>query len=415
MIGLVDCNNFFVSCERLFRPDLLKKPVAVLSSNDGCIVARSQEVKDLGIGMGVPYFEVKDICEKNDIALFSTNLTLYRDISARVMSAVKAECELFEVYSIDEAFFEVKDDITEAEIAEMRARIIQKTGIPVSIGIATTKTRAKVANGIAKKGTGVCIMSEPLWDEVKMSTKCGSIWGIGRQTSLFLSKQNINTVSEFLSLDKAFVKQSLGIVGERLYMELLGVSVYGVGENADDDQQSYTSTRSFEKPIMDKLVMRSALGYHVAHLAEKLRRDGCVASRISIIARGSRFGVYAHRNGTASTTLAIPTNDTITLTQEVSRLFDTIFDPEIPYKKAGVLLSMIEKNEYTSKSLFESEEVGLKRGALSALFDSLNQKFGAGTLATGVVLSSNKWRHKRKLLSQEYTTKWSEIASVKAT
>jgi DNA polymerase V len=200
-IGLMDCNNFFVSCERLFRPDLLKKPVAVLSSNDGCIVARSQEVKELGIPMGAPYFMVRAICKKEGVTLFSSNFRLYRDISARVMHALCEEVDTFEVYSIDEAFFSIEETVTEEEVLLLRERIMQKTGIPVSFGIARTKTIAKAAGDHAKKESGVSILDATLWETKISEIPCGSIWGIGRQTSAKLTKLGINTVADLISKD----------------------------------------------------------------------------------------------------------------------------------------------------------------------------------------------------------------------
>ncbi len=412
----MDCNNFFVSCERLFRPDLLRKPVAVLSSNDGCIVARSQEVKDLGISMGVPYFEVQDICTKHRVTLFSSNFTLYRDISARVMTALKSEFSTYEVYSVDEAFFEIGEGVTESEIASIRARIMQKTGIPVSIGVATTKTLAKVANGIAKKGTGVCIMGAELWSTVQKELPCGSVWGIGRKTSSRLSQQKIYTVADLLRLDMTFVRQNLGVVGERLRLELTGTPVHNLGEQGldDDEQQSYTSTRSFSNPVKDKLVLMSALGHHIAHVAEKLRNDGNVAGKMTVIARGSRFGDFALREGSASIEFSTPSNDTMLLTKEASKLLETLFDSEIPYKKAGVTLSGIMNEEYTMKSLFQDRAHQDAVVSLDRINDLLNKKFGAGTVRSGVTLNPDKWQERKKLKSQEYTTQWPEIATVKA-
>lgn len=446
MIGLMDCNNFFVSCERLFRPDLLGKPVLVLSSNDGCVVARSQEVKDLGVPMGIPYFEIKDLCKKHRVTIFSSNFALYRDISARVMTALRAEFDTCEVYSVDEAFFEVSTSVTEAEMATVRARIIQKTGIPVSIGLATTKTLAKVANGIAKKRTiehlalgqsksgytldyshlpsvshpmshvaGVCVLDPQMWKEIALTMQCGSIWGIGRETSTKLSRHKIYTVAELLAQDSGFIRTMLGVVGERLCMELGGISVYKIGDVVDEVQQSYMSTRSFRDPIMDKQVLMSALGYHIAHVAEKLREDNSVAGIITIILRGSRFGSFSHRKGVLSSVLVIPTNDTLVLTKEVTMLLETLFDPEIPYKKAGVVVSAVKPEVYQSESLFAFHEHTKNTKDLSVLADTLNGKFGHGTLRVGVTLGASAWEGKQHYASSSYTTDWTQIPLVKAT
>lgn len=418
MIGLMDCNNFFVSCERLFRPDLLGKPVAVLSSNDGCIVARSQEVKDLGVPMGVPLFEVKDIFKAHNIVIFSSNLTLYRDISARVIRALTEEFDTCEVYSVDEAFFEVPEGISAAALADVRARVMQKTGIPVSIGVAETKTLAKVANNMAKKRKdaevpGVCILSEAEWKKIQTELPCGSIWGIGRQTTKFLNEHKIFTVAELLNQDPAFIKNKLGVVGERLVLELKGISVYRMGEGMDEEQQSYTSTRSFGKPINNKLTLMSALGHHVSHVAEKLRSDGMTASRMTIVARASRYSDAPYRKGSNSIDLLLPTNDTQFLIKEASRLLDRLYDAEIPYKKAGVILSGIQPQEYTAESLFKDEKREQNK-VLNALSDVLNEKFGSNTIRSGVMIDTQSWKSKKEKQSGEYTTKWSQIARVKA-
>lgn len=409
----MDCNNFFVSCERLFRPDLLGKPVAVLSSNDGCIVSRSREVKDLGIPMGIPYFQMKDLCKKHGITLFSSNFALYRDISTRVMVALKEEFDTCEVYSVDEAFFTVPDDVSLENLYAVRARITQKTGIPVSIGAAKTKTLAKVANGIAKKGDGVCTLDEASWRRVSEELPCGSVWGIGRQTAAYLSKENISTVGELLRKDAQYIRNNLGVVGERLCLELRGVPVNIVGGVGEDEQSSYTSTRSFAFLVFDKLTLMSALGHHAAHVAEKLRKDGCVASRLTIIARGSRFGTFSHREGTMTSILTIPTNDTFVITKEVARLLEKLFDSEIPYKKAGVVLSGISHTTQTTGSLFSAEDTS-KTAQVNMVADALNKRFGSGAIRQAVTLGAEKWQEQKKLKSHEYTTRWSEIASVKA-
>ena len=426
MIGLMDCNNFFVSCERLFRPDLLRKPVIVLSSNDGCVVARSQEVKDLGIPMGIPYFEVEDVCKKNDVTIFSSNFALYRDISSRVMSALKSEYDVYEVYSVDEAFFEVDISVTAEELSVIRTRIMQKTGIPVSVGVASTKTLAKVANSIAKKQNvqrqtphimmeeGVCIMDGALWKKSIQELSCGSVWGIGRQTSAFLSTQNIHTVADLLAQDKAFIKNSLGVVGERLILELSGISVYTIGDVEIDDQQSYMSSRSFSTPIRDKLTLMSALGHHVSHVASKLRGDGKVASTMSIIVRGSRFGSFSHRDGSARSVFTVPTDDTFVLMKEAYRLLDTLYDTDIPYKKAGIVVGGVIPKKTVSDSLFSEFNAPEKTQKINTVVDFLNGKFGIGTIRSGVTMYSHKWQERKRYNSPEYTTQWSEIVTVKA-
>jgi DNA polymerase V len=289
MVGLMDCNNFFVSCERLFRPDLRGKPVAVLSSNDGCIVARSEEVKQLGIPMGVPHFQVKDLCEKHQITIFSSNFTLYRDISSRVMQALREECDHVFIYSIDESFFEVEEGMDTNGIAKIRTRIMEKTGIPVSFGIAPTKTIAKIANSEAKKGNGVVWLSVEEAQRRYGALSCGSVWGIGRQTSRRLSDLGVRTVAEFVERGRSFARQEFGVVGERLFLELTGIRTDGA-EDEESVQGSIMSTRSFGKETRSKEVLLSALGHHISHVGEKLREDDLMTSSLRILCLPSRHG-----------------------------------------------------------------------------------------------------------------------------
>lgn len=428
----MDCNNFFVSCERLFRPDLVGKPVLVLSSNDGCAVSRSQEVKDLGIPMGIPHFQIKDICKKEGITVFSSNFALYRDISLRVMNVLKSEFETCSVYSVDEAFFDVSEDMTESETAEIRDRIMQKTGIPVSIGVAETKTLAKVANGIAKKRNvrlrksnirkgegegmheGVCIMNETLYRDTVLELPCGSIWGIGRQTSALLSKHKIYTISSLLAQDNTFIKKNLGVGGERICMELRGVSAYAFSESNDEEQGSYMSTRSFGAPVRDKEILRSALSYHVTHVAKKLRTDGCIAGRITVMVRGSRYGIFSHREGSRSATLVEPTNSTIALIKEAVKLLDALYTEEIPYKKAGIVVSDIRPRINATVSLFKDKKTTETREKIDAVVDALTNRFGNDMVHSGLIYKTTHWKERRTYQSKEYTTKWSDIACVKA-
>jgi DNA polymerase V len=411
MIGLMDCNNFFVSCERLFRPDLLKRPVAVLSSNDGCIVARSQEIKDLGIPMGAPYFKVRDICEEAGAVLFSSNFTLYRDISARVMQTLASLVGKCEIYSIDEAFFTVHENTSEAEIAAIRSRIIQNVGLPVSIGVASTKTLAKQASSLAKKGTGVCILTNEKWNELKDTTSCSSIWNLGRKTSAKLREMGVETVSQFLELDPAVIRRHFGVMGERLQKELIGVSVYDVGSTTDDVQQSIMSTRSFEKTSTSLRDLESAVGYHVSFVAQKLREKKLVASRIHVALLTSRHGNFMFQGATGEVELLYPSSDTQVLLHAALEKVRTLFLPSVPYKKAGVVCAGLMPEVYTSGNLFESKTNNPSQ--IDVVVDSLNEKFGYATVRSAII-GSNPTRTSAKLRSQEYTTRWKDIPSVRA-
>lgn len=402
-----------MSCERLFRPDLRTRPVAVLSSNDGCIVARSQEIKDLGIPMGVPYFQVKDICQKAGAVLFSSNFTLYRDISARVMRTLENEVGVCDIYSIDEAFFHIADDATEAEILLIRARIMKNVGLPVSIGVASNKTLAKQASVIAKKGTGACILTKEKWLERTQMTSCGSIWGIGRQMVTTLRGMDVSTVAEFMALDRSIVRKVLGVQGDRIYLELHGESVHTLGQNSKDIQQSIMSTRSFEKTTSKLSELESAIGYHISFASEKLREKKLVASKLYVQILPSRHGDFALRRGSSDITLSIPTADTQTLLTEALTQVRTMFDPEVPYKKAGVVLGGLMPASYITNTLFETPIPQESPKNIDTITDALNLKFGSGTIRSGVVLQSGA-RTRASLRSKDYTTSWKDIPSVRA-
>ncbi len=414
MIGLMDCNNFFVSCERLFRPDLTRLPVLVLSSNDGCVISRSQEVKDMGISMGIPYFQIKDMCFRESITVFSSNFALYKDMSSRVMAALKDEFPILEKYSIDEAFFVVDDTYAVQDLEKVRARIIQKTGIPVSIGVAKTKTLAKVAAKIAKGKEGVFYLDESVRGPVLEMLPCGSVWGIGRKLSSSLAQMQVDTVGQFLNLDSTFVAQKFGLVGARLYAELQGDSIYSVGVPSDHEQESFMSTRSFGSVTHDKSVLKSAVSYHCMQVGEKLRARKQVGSRLTVIARGGRYGAFSHREGSISVDFTIPTNDVFEITKEALKLVDILYDSEIPYKKAGVIVGGILPLENVSCSLFSSENSEDNKKKLNSTIDVLNGRFGKSSVQIASALHTQVWKEKKNLLSKEYTTNWNDIPKVKA-
>jgi DNA polymerase V len=412
MFGLLDCNNFFVSCERLFRPDLLKKPVAVLSSNDGCIVARSQEVKDLDIPMGVPYFQVKDVLTKAGATLFSSNFTLYRDISARVMSTLEQEVGLCEIYSIDEAFFELPDDITQNEVFAIRTAVMNKVGIPVSIGVAATKTLAKQGSKLAKQQQGVCVLDLTLWQTIATEIPCGSIWGIGRQTAVKLRELGVTSVAEFLKLDLAVVRSQFGVVGERIKAELSGATVFSLGESHEEIQQSIMSTRSFEHTTTNRAELQSALAYHVEAVASKLREKQLLASQMTIMVLPSRHGDFFLKTGRKEIIFTQPTANTQDLLHEALRALSVVYEHGVPYKKAGVIVGGLSPQMAATQSLF-SQAAEETQHVLDQMRDSLNMRFGHGTIQSAVILP-NGARGSAKLRSKEYTTKWKDIPTVHA-
>ncbi len=412
LIGLLDCNNFFVSCERLFRPDLIKTPVAVLSSNDGCIVARSQEVKDMGIPMGLPLFQAKQLCDTSKVVLFSSNFTLYRDISMRVMKILKEEVGVCEVYSIDEAFFVLPESVKFADVVEIRKNVMKRVGIPVSIGLASTKTLAKEASKIAKKTEGVYILDKAQWGSRASSTACGSIWGLGRATSAKLSSYKIETAEDFMNLERSFIRREFGVAGERIYDELHGVVVHEFGVGTDSIQQSVTSSRSFASATHNCADLESSVAYHVANASAKIRAQGLVSSVMHIELRASRHSDFSHRKGVLEVVLESPTNSTQELTKIALKEVAKIFDSDITYKKAGITLTGLLPEAYVSASLFQPT-VASQKDVLDAVLDGIHKKFGFAALHSASIRSSYD-RSSVKLRSKSYTTSWGDIPSVHA-
>lgn len=405
--GLVDCNNFFVSCERLFRPDLQKKPVLVLSSNDGCVISRSNEVKALGIPMGIPHFEIKDSIKKNEITVFSSNFALYRDISARVMETLASLVDDIEVYSIDEAFFTVEVEHAHTVGTAIRQRIGSWIGIPVSVGIAETKTLAKYAGSIAKKNEGVSILNRKDVSQL-YAVQLIELWGVGRKTSERLSALSITTVGDVLSHGSTRMHTYLGVVGERLYFELAGIP--SIMNPSDDVQQSIMSTRSFGKKTSLYKVVADAVSYHLTHTAEKLRKRDWVATgaymqlRYTDTEERVRYVSY-------KVEFESPTSSTPLMARALLLTLKFYFNPRYTYEKAGVVLFGISKTTDATMSLFNSES-GKEMISIMKVFDSINKKYGSDTMRIGTLGHNHEWRSKTAFLSQSYTTSWTELPIV---
>lgn len=410
-VGLLDCNNFFVSCERLFRPDLWNKPVAVLSSNDGCIVARSQEVKDLGIPMGVPHFQVKELCEKENITLFSGNLTFYRDISARVMNVLAQEVGACEIYSVDEAFFKLPNNVSLADVRTIRDVVTRKVGVPVSVGVASTKTLAKVAGGIGKKGDGAYILTSEDWEQKALETATGSIWGLGRATNAKLTTMNVKTAAEFMRLPRSSIRQQFGLGTQRVYDELQGTPVYTVGENSEGVRQSIASTRSFAQETQKRTDLETAVAGHVVHIAEKLRERKLSASRLHIQLLTNRYGDFFLQGSSGEITLHAPTNETAILLKHALAEVRKLYRNGVPYKKAGVTAGGLLPETCVTQNLFQ-EQTPQEVQEVDSVIDAINAQFGKGTVRPGVLLDKARISN-AKLRSPNYTTMWKDIPTVR--
>lgn len=401
-----------MSCERLFRPDLWGKPVAVLSSNDGCIVARSNELKAMGVPMGLPLFQAKQLVDMSKVTLFSSNFTLYRDISSRVMQILAAEVGECEVYSVDEAFFRLPEDVTENELKELRARIMQRVGIPVSIGAASTKTLAKAASELEKKGCGYFFLTANRWAEISKNYHCGEVWNLGRATTKKLKKNGVEMAADFMALDQAYVQAEFGVGGRRVQDELKGLVVHELHANNRDLQQSIMHTRSFAKTTTKQSEVESALTYHVTQAAEKLRSKKLLASKLYVLAQASRHSDFNLRQSGVQLELAKPTNNTQELIRETLRSFAGFYDPQVPYKKVGVTLTGLVPKTVAQLNLF-AETVSENTGAVDKVVDTLNQRFGHGTIKSAAILD-NKPKTNAELCSCDYTTSWKDIPRVQA-
>jgi DNA polymerase V len=411
LIGVLDCNNFFVSCERLFRPDLIGKPVAVLSSNDGCVVARSQEVKDMGVSMGVPYFQIKDMVKKAGITTFSSHFALYRDISRRVFEVMREELDLVEQYSIDEAFFQI-DDKPEEIAWRVKSAVEKSVGIPVSVGISSSKTQAKYANGLAKKGTGVCLLDAVDWQAIAPDILLRRIWGVGGQMDLQYSQHGLTTVSELVAADTARIAKIFGVVGVRLQQELMGISVLKLGTNREP-QKSIMSSRSFRDLVLDIEILADSVAYHVRHSLADLRAMNMKTSKISVSIRPSRHGDFLLRGGTNEAILTSPSNDTIEILKVAHDLLEQLYESGVPYKKAGISLSQFTPVEGEQSTLFP-DVINNGSQALMSMVDNLNAKAGREAVLLGSRLRTGSWQSRSEAESPAYTTRWPDLVSVKA-
>lgn len=426
-IALVDVNNFYVSCERVFRPDLEGKPVVVLSNNDGCVVARSAEVKALGIPMGQPWFQMKALAREHRILAFSSNYTLYGDLSARVMSVLGQFAPDQEVYSIDESFLDFTRqpqlDLTATGQA-IRHRVKQWVGVPVSVGIGSTKTLAKLANHIAKKQPvwkGVCdldTLAPPDRDALLARIEVREVWGVGRQTAGKLAAQGIVSVADLKAADPRRIGERYSVVLERTVRELRGDACIDLEEDAPPKQQIIAS-RSFGAPVWTEAELAESLRAYMGRAAEKLRRQHGVAGRVGVWLETNRHRLQdAQYHPSATLPLAVPSDDTAVLTQAARTLLHHLFREGYRYVKAGVMLLELGERGVEQGQLFADAPPASNpaRSALMATLDRVNAKWGKGTLGIGSagLQQPRRWAMKRGTMTPAYTTRWSDLAIVRA-
>ena len=402
-IALIDCNSFYVSCERLFNPKIRKKPVVVLSNNDGCIVSRSNEAKALGIKMGEPYFKAKDIIIKNNVHVFSSNYSLYGDLSRRVMRTLKRFNSDIEVYSIDEAFIDLSnfpDSEVENVAQEIRATVLQWTGIPTSIGIAKTKTLSKVANHIAKKKqSGVTSFIgveniDPLLEKVDIN----DVWGVGRQLTKFYHKNGIYNAKQLKNKSNTWIKKSSNVLGSRTAMELRGISCIDL-EKTKSKRKSCVVSRSFGQRVEKYQELKEAVAGYCLNASEKIRSESLNAKSITVFIRTSpfqsRFGYYSN-----SKTIDFPiaTSDSIEIVKTALTALESIFKNGYRYQKAGVLLSSLSEAT-NDKNLFSTEK-DEKIKCLMKSIDNTNYRYGRSSVSLASAGVQKRWNMKREYSSK---------------
>ena len=414
MFGLVDCNNFYASCERVFNPSLNGKPIVVLSNNDGCVIARSNEAKVLGIKMGVPAYQIKGLVKQHDVAVFSSNYVLYGDMSGRVMSMLAELAPEIEVYSIDEAFLNL-EGIQNLQIlgSEIVRQVTRGTGIPVSVGIAPTKTLAKVANKFAKKYPAynrLCIIdTEGKRTKALQLTGIGDVWGIGRKQAAKLEKQGVRTAYDFTQLPGSWVRKNMTVTGERTWKELRGISCIDM-EIAPPAKKQICTSRSFGKMVEDIDTMSEAIATHASTCAKKLRQQKSYAMSLMVFIHTNNFreDLPQYWKNTI-VQLPIPTSDTLEIVEYALSGLKIIFMEGYQYKKAGVIITEITTN--AQLGLFDSIDRD-KRERLMQVVDKINGKF-QHHVKLAVQGSGRDWKLKQEQLSQRYTTDINEVIIIK--
>lgn len=416
-VALIDCNNFYVSCERLFQPKLNGRPVVVLSNNDGCVVSRSNEAKALGIEMGVPLFQIRAEVEKHRIQVYSSNYTLYGDLSARVHDAISNFSPEIENYSIDEAFAKLEVNRYSKPLLEYGSEIRQSvkrwTGIPTSVGIGPTKTLAKVASRVAKKLEGgvfdICDVS--VGDEILSRTHVVDIWGINIRTAKKLKKYGIETARQLRDMDLRTGRKELTVVGARLIEELRGHSCLEL-EMVEPVKKTICCSRSFAGEVKTKSEMTESIINHLSTAAEKMRRQHLITNAVSLFIETNLFkakGLYSN-----SVTVKVnPTDSTRELISLVMRMLDAIYKPGFGYRKSGVILLGLQPATSETKRLFDEDRY-LRDKGLMATLDAINCKHGRSTVRFGMPAKHHKsWQMARNHLSPQYTTDIEQILRVR--
>ena len=416
-IALIDCNSFYVSCERLFNSKIRKKPVVVLSNNDGCIISRSNEAKALGIKMGEPYFKEKEIIVKNNVQVFSSNYSLYGDISRRVMRTLKRFNSDIEIYSIDEAFLDLSN-FSDNEIEnighEIRSIVLKWTGIPTSIGIAKTKTLSKVANHIAKKKKSgvVSLIGIENIDPILEKVDINDVWGVGRQLTKFYHQNGIYNAKQLKNKSNTWIKKSSNVLSSRTAMELRGIPCIDL-ETTSSKRKSCVVSRSFGKRVEDFQELREAIAGYSLNASEKIRSESLVTKSITVFVRTSpfqnRYGFYSN-----SKTIDLPmaTNNSIEIVKVALNALESIFKNGYRYQKAGIMLSHLSEST-NNKNLFSSEK-DEKINSLMKSIDNTNYRYGRSTLSLASAGVQKGWNMRRQYSSKIDTADFYCLPTIRA-
>jgi len=414
MIGLVDCNSFYCSCERVFSPSSRGRPVIVLSNNDGCAIAFSKEAKAIGFGqMCEPFFEVQNRIEKHKVVVFSSNYTLYDDMSKRVMSLLKKYTPNLEVYSVDEAFLSL-DGYQNFDLMEygkkIRKELLQTTGIPVGVGIAPTKVLAKVANKISKKNKGVCVLSnETEIDRALKDFPVKDLWGIGSAGVRKLALLGIRSAYEFkMYSNEKMIQKMLTKTGREVQEELRGVRCLEMEEV--EDKENIANTRSFGQDTYDKRELREAIATFATKTAEKLRYQDSVCFGLTVFVHTNAFKEFEQYYGVASHTFITGTSDTVKMIKAAWNVLDQIYRPGFGYKKGGVILHGIVPKSENQMNLFNTDPYDNDK--LSAVIDQINNRFGPRTVKSAACGINQTWKLRADYISKRFTTSWDELLTV---
>ncbi len=414
---LVDCNNFYASCQRVFNPKLENRPVVVLSNNDGCVIARSNQAKDLGIPMGAPYFQYRSFCETHKVAVFSSNYELYGDFSQRVMSLLRKFCDNVEVYSIDEAFlrFESSDELNIMNLCEtIRQNIKMWTGIPVSIGIGTSKTLAKAANLVAKRQTTSGIFdlrNSAQQDSILMQLEVSKIWGIGSRIAKRLAKLNITHAQQLRDSSDAWIREHFGVTVQRTILELRGISCLNL--ETCKPKKNIISSRSFSSTLTRIEDLEEALSQFVAIACQRLRKQESKAQGIYVFLQTNPFTAEKFYNNGILCSFAEPTADTSFIIQAAKRYLKKIYLPQLHYKKMGVMLTDLIASKNQQYDLFIKTNQQEKKDILMHTLDHIQDRMGRKSIFIAAQGTNQKWQTQSRQKSPCYTTQWADILTIK--